>query len=554
MKQMMNSDKIKRGFEKSGQCALLHATGLTRKAFDKPFIGIASSFSDLVPGHVDMRQLERFIEKGIHTGGGHAFVFGVPAICDGITMGHIGMHYSLPSRETIADAIESVTIAHALDGLVLLTNCDKITPGMLMGAMRLDIPTIVVTAGPMLTGRYRGEKLTLVKDAFEAVGSFRAGKITEEELIQFQMEACPGVGACQGLYTANTMACLCEAMGVSMPGCGTALAVSAKKKRIAYESGEQIVALVKNEVSIRQILTKAAFENAIYVDMALGGSTNTVLHLPAIAYEGGLEIDYDDFIKINANAAYISSIQPAGDYAMEDLEFAGGIPAVMNTVKPLLQDGLSVSGKTVLDLAEAGCVTDREVIKPLDNPISSQGGIAILFGTLAPDGAVVKASAMSPEMRQFKGAAKVFDCEEDAMQAILGHQIQAGDFIVIRYEGPKGGPGMREMLAPTSALVGLGLRDQVALLTDGRFSGGTRGNCIGHVAPEAYEGGPIALIENGDEIEYDVDAGRLDLLVDAGELSRRKAQWQCPGPKIKTGYLSKYIKLVSSSREGAVCK
>jgi dihydroxy-acid dehydratase len=550
----MNSDKIKRGFEKSGQCALLHATGLTRKSFDKPFIGIASSFSDLVPGHVDMHQLERFIEKGIHSGGGYAFVFGIPALCDGITMGHIGMHYSLPSREIIADAIESVTLAHALDGLVLLTNCDKITPGMLMAAMRLDIPTIVVTAGPMLTGRYKGEKLTLVKNTFEAVGSYRAGKITEEELIQFQLEACPGVGACQGLYTANTMACLCEAMGISMPGCGTALAVSAKKKRIAYESGEQIVELVKTGTSTRQILTKTAFENAIYVDMALGGSTNTVLHLPAIAYEGGLKIEYDDFIKINAKAPYISSIQPAGDYTMEDLEYAGGIPAVMNTIKPLLQDSMSVSGKNVLELAGEGCVTDPGVIKSLDNPLSHEGGIAILFGNLAPDGAVVKASAMSPGMRKFRGAAKVFDSEEAAMEAILGHEISEGDFIVIRYEGPKGGPGMREMLAPTAALVGLGLRDKVALLTDGRFSGGTRGNCIGHVSPEAYEGGPTALINNGDQIEYDIDAARLDLLVDENELKKRKAQWQCPGPKIETGYLSKYIKLVSSSREGAVCK
>jgi dihydroxy-acid dehydratase len=550
----MNSDKIKRGFEKSGQCALLHATGLTRKALDKPFIGIASSFSDLVPGHVDMRQLERFIEKGVHTGGGYAFIFGIPAICDGITMGHIGMHYSLPSRETIADAIESVSIAHALDGLILLANCDKITPGMLMGAMRLDIPTIVVTAGPMLTGRYKGEKLTLVKNTFEAVGSYRAGKITEEELIQFQLEACPGVGACQGLYTANTMACLCEAMGISMPGCATALAVSAKKKRIAYESGERIVELIKKEIPIRQIMIKTAFENAIYVDMALGGSTNTVLHLPAIAYEGGLKIEYDDFIKISAKAPYISSIQPAGDYTMEDLEYAGGIPAVMNTIKPLLQDGISVSGKTIFELADEGCVMDHKVINSLNDPLSREGGIAILFGNLAPDGAVVKAAALSPDMRKFRGTAKVFDSEEAAMEAILGHEINEGDFIVIRYEGPKGGPGMREMLAPTAALIGLGLRDKVALLTDGRFSGGTRGNCIGHVSPEAYQGGPIALIENGDEIEYDIDAGRLDLLIDNEELRKRKAKWQCPGPKIKTGYLSKYIKLVSSCREGAVCK
>jgi dihydroxy-acid dehydratase len=550
----MNSDKIKKGFEKSGQCALLHATGVTRKAFDKPFVGIASAFSDLVPGHVDMRQLERCIEKGIHSGGGYAFVFGVPAICDGITMGHMGMHYSLPSREIIADSIESVAIAHALDGLVLLTNCDKITPGMLMGAMRLDIPAIIVTAGPMLTGRYNGQQLTLVKDTFEAVGSFRAGKITEDELIQFQLEACPGVGSCQGLYTANTMACLCEAMGMSLPGCATALAVSAKKKRIAFESGEQIVDLVKNGITARSIMTRAAFENAIYVDMALGGSTNTVLHLPAIAYEGGLEVTYEDFIRISAEAPYISAIQPSGDYTMEDLEYAGGIRAVMKTIRSLLRDSPSVSGSMVLDLAESGSAVNRAVIRPIDDPISPTGGIAILFGNLAPEGAVVKASALSPGMRRFKGLAKVFNSEEDAMQAILGQEIQPHDFIVIRYEGPKGGPGMREMLAPTSALIGMGLRDQVALLTDGRFSGGTRGNCIGHVSPEAYAGGPIALIEAGDEIEYDVDAGTLNLLAGADELKKRRANWRCPGAKITTGYLSKYIKLVSSCREGAVCK
>ncbi|MFZ5631695.1 MAG: dihydroxy-acid dehydratase [Bacillota bacterium] len=550
----MNSDKIKKGFEKTGQLALLHATGVTRGAFKKPFIGIASSFTDLVPGHADMRSLERYIEKGIHSGGGYAFILGIPAVCDGITMGHTGMHYSLPSRELIADSIESVAVAHALDGLVLLTNCDKITPGMVMAAARLDIPAIIVTAGPMLAGRYKGEKLTLVKNAFEAVGAYRAGKINDEELACFQMEACPGVGSCQGLYTANTMACLCEAMGISLPGCGTSLAVSAKKKRIAFESGEKIVELVKRGLSARKILTKAALENAIYVDMALGGSTNTVLHLPAIAYEAGIELTYGDFIGINARAPYLSAIQPSGDYTMEDLEYAGGIPAVMKVIKPLLQDNITVSGITVLELADEGLVSDQKVIRPLEDPISPEGGIAILFGNLAPEGAVVKASAMSENMRKFKGKARVFNSEEEAMKEILDGGIKPGDFIVIRYEGPKGGPGMREMLSPTSALVGLGLRDEVALLTDGRFSGGTRGNCIGHVSPEAYDGGPIALVRDGDLIEYDLEKRTLNLLVDDQSLDIRKKEWKCPGPKIKTGYLSKYIKLVSSSKEGAVCR
>lgn len=550
----MNSDKITKGFDKTGQRALLHATGVTADAFGRPFIGIVSSFSDLVPGHVDMRSLERQIEKGIHSGGGQAFIFGVPAVCDGITMGHIGMHYSLPSRELIADSIESVAMGHALDGLVLLTNCDKITPGMLMGAMRMDIPTIVVTAGPMMTGRYRGEKLTLVKNTFEAVGSYVAGKITADELTCFQLEACPGTGACQGLYTANTMACLCEAMGISLVGCGTSLAVSAKTKRIAFESGEKIVELVKKGITIREVINKNALENAIFVDMALGGSTNTVLHLPAIAYEGGYTITYDDFVEINAKSPYISAIQPSGDYTMEDLEYAGGIPAIMKTIKPFLKDNITVTGKTVLELANEGYVSDLDVIKSLDNPISEMGGIAILYGNLAPEGAVVKAAAMSPNMRKFLGKAKVFESEEEAMSAIVSNKIKQGDFIVIRYEGPKGGPGMREMLAPTSALVGLGLRDSVALLTDGRFSGGTRGNCIGHVAPEAYDGGPIALIQEDDYIEYDVDKMSLNLLVDDEELNNRKAKWRKVEPKIKNGYLAKYIKLVSSCKEGAVCK
>lgn len=550
----MNSDVIKQGYEKSGQIALIHATGVTRDALKRPFIGIASSFSDLVPGHTDMRSLERAIEKGVHSGGGQAFIFGVPAVCDGITMGHIGMHYSLPSRELIADSIESVGRAHALDGLVLLTNCDKITPGMLMGAMRLDIPVIVVTAGPMLNGHYKGDQLTLIKNAFEAVGQYKAGNLSKHELECFQLEACPGTGSCQGLYTANTMACLCEAMGISLPGCGTALAVSAKKRRIAFESGEKIVELVNRNVTIRRIITRTSLENAIFVDMALGGSTNTVLHLPAIAYEGKITLTYEDFISINARASYISPIQPAGNYTMEDLEYAGGVPAVLKTIKDLLKDHPTVSGKSIFEIADGGYVANTEVIRSLDNPIHDEGGIAILFGNLAPEGAVVKASAMSDNMRSFQGTARVFDGEDEAMKAILSHQIKAGDFIVIRYEGPKGGPGMREMLSPSSALIGLGLGDQVALLTDGRFSGGTRGNCIGHVSPEAYVGGPIALIQENDLIEYDLDKKNLNLLVNSEELENRKKNWMPIEPKIKEGYLSKYMKLVSSCTEGAVCK
>jgi dihydroxy-acid dehydratase len=468
-------------------------------------------------------------------------------------MGHVGMHYSLPSRELIADSLESVAIAHALDGLVLLTNCDKITPGMLMGALRVNIPCIVVTAGPMLTGRYRGEKLTLVKNAFEAVGSFTAGKISEEDLKHFQLEACPGAGACQGLYTANTMACLCEAMGLSLPGCATALAVSAKKKRIAFDSGMQIMELIKKDIRPASIVTRNAFENAIFTDMALGGSTNTVLHLPAIAHEAGLDIGYSLFSEIAGKAPYISAIQPSGDYTMEDLEYAGGIPAVLNAIRSKLKKNPTVAGLDILEIAARGEVSDPDVIHSPDSPISSKGGIAILYGSLAPLGAVVKSSAMTPNMRKFRGRARPYDSEGEAMQAILSGSIKAGDCVIIRYEGPKGGPGMREMLSPTSALFGLGLGDKVALLTDGRFSGGTRGNCIGHAAPEAYEGGPIALVEEGDVISYDVEAGTIDLELDPAALAKRKAAWKARPPKITTGYLAKYIKQVSSCHLGAVC-
>ena len=549
----MNSDLIKKGFDKTGQRALLYATGISPQSINRPFIGIASSFSDLVPGHIDMRTLERQIEKGIHSGGGNSFIFGLPAICDGITMGHKGMHYSLPSRELIADSLESVAAAHALDGLILLTNCDKITPGMVMGAVRLNIPFIVVTAGPMLAGHYRGEKLTLVKNAFEAVGSFKAGRIAEKELHAFQLEACPGAGSCQGLYTANTMACICEAMGLSMPGCATAPAVSSKKKRIAFESGLRLAELLHNDAAPSAIMTKRAFENAILVDMALGGSTNTVLHLPAIARETNVNVDYSLFAETAKKAVYISSIQPSGDYTMEDLEYAGGIPAVLKALLPLLKSNPTVAGKDILELAQQGEILDTDIIHPIDNPIKKGGGISILYGNLAPNGAVVKSVAMTPGMRKFRGVARPFDSEDDAMSAILGGTISPGECVVIRYEGPKGGPGMREMLAPTSALIGLGLGDTVALLTDGRFSGGTRGNCIGHISPEAYDGGCIALIEDGDIIEYDVAAGTLHLDVDPSVIDNRRRSWKTRLPKITTGYLSKYIRQVSSCHLGAVC-
>jgi dihydroxy-acid dehydratase len=405
----------------------------------------------------------------------------------------------------------------------------------------------------MLTGRYQGEKLTLVKNAFEAVGSYKAGEITDNELHNFQLEACPGAGSCQGLYTANTMACICEAMGLSLPGCATALAVSSRKKRIAFDSGYRIVELINESVSMNSIINRIAFENAVFVDMALGGSTNTVLHLPAISHEANIQLTYQDFIDIAQKASYISPIQPSGDYAMEDLEFAGGIPAVLKELLPLLKDNPTVSGVTVYTIAEKAAITDRNVIHPLDKPIHKGGGIAILYGNLAPDGAVVKVSAMTPNMKKFRGKARPFNSEEEAMNAILSNKIKPGECIIIRYEGPKGGPGMREMLSPTSALFGMGLGDKVALLTDGRFSGGTRGNCIGHIAPEAYDCGPIALVEDGDIIEYDIFSGNLTIDVPRESMEKRKANWKKREPKIKKGYLSKYIKQVSSCHLGAIC-
>ncbi len=551
---MLRSERVKKGLEKVGSRSLLYATGLSKSEMEKPFIGIASSFTDLVPGHTHLRALERCIEHGIYAGGGTAFVFGIPGICDGIAMGHLGMHCSLPSRELIADMIEMVTTAHALDGLILLTNCDKITPGMMMAACRMDIPSIVVTGGPMLSGRSKMRRLSLVKDTFEAVGRHRAGEITKEELEELECNACPGPGACQGLYTANTMACISESIGIAMPGGATALAVSAKRERISYESGERIVELVKKNITPKKIMTLKAFENAIRVDMTLGGSTNTVLHLTAIAHELGIKLPLDIFDKISKDTPHISDILPSGKYFMEDLEFAGGIPAVLKRLKPRLSNLPTVSGKTIYQIAEGARIDDEEVIRPLNRPYHEEGGIAVLRGNICPDGAVVKQTAVQENVKHFIGKAKVFNSEEEAMKAIMAKKIKAGDCVVIRYEGPKGGPGMREMLSPTAAIVGMGLADKVALITDGRFSGGTQGPCIGHISPEAAEGGPIAAIRNGDTIEIDIRKRKLELKISRTELIKRMRSIKAHKPKITTGYLARYARLVTSASTGAVMK
>ncbi len=550
----MRSDKIKKGLERAPHRSLLFATGLPREEIDKPFIGLISSFTDSVPGHIGFRDLERAIEKGVHSGGGYCFMSSVPGICDGIAMGHQGMHYSLPSRELIADIIESVVEATCFDGLVLLTNCDKFTPGMLMAAARLDIPAVVVTAGPMISGRYKTKRLSLVRDTFEAVGRCQAGEISEDEVSKLEMEACPGPGSCQGLYTANTMSCLTESMGMSLPGCATALAVSSKKRRIGYESGLKIVDLVNKGITTRQILTQAAFENAIRVDLCLGGSTNTVLHLPAIAHEAGIELELELFDKLGKESPQLTSIRPGGEDFMEDLEYAGGIPGVLNVLKDRLSDNISTSGKKIKEIAQNGEVFDNDVIRPLNNPYKKEGGIAILRGNLAPDGAVVKQSAVSKNALNFTGTARVFNSEEEGMKAIMKKEIKSGDVVVIRYEGPKGGPGMREMLSPTAAIAGMNLSDSVALITDGRFSGGTRGPCVGHISPEAMAGGPIALIEEGDKISINIPERKIDLLVSDGEMKKRREAWKAPEPKIKKGYLARYQKLVTSANTGAVLK
>ena len=548
----MRSDNIKKGIARTPHRGLLMATGVSKKNMNAPFIGIASSFSDLVPGHIGMRDLERQIEKGIHTAGGQAFVFGVPAICDGIAMGHSGMRYSLPSRDLIADCVESVVAAHQLDGIVLLSNCDKITPGMLIGALRLNIPAIIVTAGPMLDGMCRGEnKLTMVTGSFEAVGRFRKGEITEEHLLALEENSCPSAGACQGMYTANTMACLTEVMGMSLPYCSSASAVSSQKRRIAFESGMQIVELVKNDVKPSDIITKDSLRNAIIADLALGGSTNTFLHTLAIANAGEIDITLNDFEELSSKIHQIVKINPSSTLTMTDFHNAGGVPAVLKSLKAFLTDTQTVCGLSVKNIADSAWA-DEEIIPPYDKSTYTQAGLAVLYGNLAKDGCVIKTSGVAPECYEFEGTAKTFDSEEEAMSAFENDKIQAGDVIVIRYEGPKGGPGMREMLAPTSLLVGKGLGKKCALITDGRFSGATRGICVGHICPEAASGGVIALINDGDKIKIDINSRKIELLVPESEIEQRRKTLPPFEPRVKSGYLAKYARNVQDASHGAI--
>lgn len=549
----MRSDIVKKGCERAPNRALIYGTGVSKSQMNSPFIGICSSFTDLIPGHTGMRVLERFTEKGIHTGGGQAFIFSVPGVCDGISMGHSGMRYSLPSRDAIADMIECVVNAHALDGIVFITNCDKITPGMLMAAARVNVPSIVLTAGPMISGNWRMIRRDFITDSFEAASKFAKGEIDACEMDHMEENACPAEGACQGLFTANTMACLTEVMGMSLAGCATGIAGHAKKRRIAFDSGVRVVDLVRKNITPRSIMNEKAFKNAITADLALGGSTNTTLHLPAIAYEAGIKLNLDSFDALSRKTPHITSLRPGGTYFMEDLEFAGGIPAVMKTLKPLLEDNPTVSDMSVKEICDAAEIFDHDIIRSIDNPYHKEGGIAVLKGNIAPGGSVIKQSAVNPDMLVFTGSAKVYESEEDAMTAIMAGVIKNGDIVVIRYEGPKGGPGMREMLAPTAAISGLGL-SRVALITDGRFSGGTRGPCVGHISPEAAEGGVIAFVKDGDKISINVPERKISLDVDDTEIAKRRAEWKKPAPKDATGYLYKYAQSVSSANEGAIFK
>ena len=548
----MRSDNIKTGIARTPHRGLLMAAGVSRKNMKAPFIGIASSFSDLVPGHIGMRDLERQIEKGIHSAGGQAFIFGVPAICDGIAMGHSGMRYSLPSRDLIADCVESVAAAHRLDGVVLLSNCDKITPGMLIGALRLNIPCLIVTAGPMLDGECREfHKLTMVTGSFEAVGKFRNGEITEEELLALEEETCPSAGACQGMYTANTMACLTEIMGMSLPYCASSSAVSSKKRRIAFESGMQIVELVKSDTKPSDIITKDALINAITASLALGGSTNTFLHLLAVANAAGLDVTIDDFDRLSRKVHQIVKINPSSTLTMADFHNAGGIPAVVKSLGDLLAETKTVCCQTNKEIAKEAYI-NTDIIPYYKDSKYTEAGLGVLYGNIAKDGCVIKISGVAPECYEFEGTAVTFDSEEEAMEALENDRIKAGDVIVIRYEGPAGGPGMREMLAPTSLLVGKGLGKSCALITDGRFSGATRGICVGHICPEAAKGGEIALIQNGDKIKIDIPKRKIELLVTEEELEARRKNLKPFELKVKSGYLAKYAQNVQDASHGAI--
>ena len=548
----MRSDEMKRGIERAPHRSLFKALGLTDEEIDQPMIGIANSANEVIPGHLHLHQISSAVKAGIRMAGGTPMEFFTIGICDGIVMGHEGMKYSLSSRELIADSIESMAMAYPFDGLVLIPNCDKIIPGMLMSAARLNIPSIVVSGGPMLTGEFQGREIDFIT-VYESIAKVKVGEMPLEDLREIERCACPGVGSCAGMFTANSMNCLSEVLGMALPYNGTIPAVFAERIRLAKKTGIQIMELVKEDLRPSQILTKKAFENAITVDMAFGGSTNTTLHLPAIARESGIDLSFDIFNEISERTPHLCSLSPGGPHHLQDLHQAGGIPALMKELgrKDLIhQDSLTVTGRSVKENLKGKNIRNPEIIRPIEKPYHDTGGIAILFGNLAPEGAVVKRSAVDETMLKHTGPARVFNSEEEALKVILNKEIKKGEVIVIRYEGPKGGPGMREMLAPTSSIVGIGRDRDVALLTDGRFSGGSRGAAIGHISPEAAEGGPIALVKDGDKIEINIPEKKLNLLISDEEVKLRLSQWKLPKKELK-GYLKRYAKLVQSAHKGA---
>ena len=550
----MRSDAVKKGIAQAPQRSLMRALGLTEEEMKKPLVGIVSSYNEIVPGHMNLDKITEAVKMGVAMAGGTPIVFPAIAVCDGIAMGHIGMKYSLVTRDLIADSTECMAMAHQFDALVCIPNCDKNVPGLLMAAARVNVPTVFVSGGPMLAGHVKGEKRSL-SSMFEAVGSYAAGTMTEEDVYDFEGNACPTCGSCSGMYTANSMNCLTEVLGMGLKGNGTIPAVYSERLRLAKRAGMQVMELLKQDIRPRDIMTKEAFLNALTVDMALGCSTNSMLHLPAIAHEAGVELNPEMANAISEKTPNLCHLAPAGYHYIEELNEAGGVYAVMNELNKLgllHTECMTATGKTVGENIK-GCVNKNpEIIRPVENPYSKTGGIAVLKGNLAPDTAVVKRSAVVPEMQVHEGPARVFDCEEDAIEAIRGGKIVAGDVVVIRYEGPKGGPGMREMLNPTSAIAGMGLGSSVALITDGRFSGASRGASIGHVSPEAAEGGPIALVEEGDLIRINIPEHKLEVVVSDEELARRKAAWTPREPKVTTGYLKRYAKMVSSANKGAI--
>ncbi len=550
------SDEVTKGPRRSAHRSLFYALGMTAEDLSFPLVGVVNAANEIVPGHMHLDSIAQAAKAGILRAGGTPIEFPAIGICDGIAMGHEGMKYPLASRELIADSVEAMAVAHQLDGLIMVTNCDKITPAMMMAAVRLNIPAIIVSGGPMLAGRFGDRSVDLVA-TFEAAGEYEAGRLTEEELCELEQRTCPTCGSCAGLFTANSMNCMAEALGLALPGNGTIPAVDSRRLRLAKQAGARIVDMIHQNVRPRDIVTLKAMENAISVDMAIGGSTNTVLHLLAVAYEAELDVELELFDRISQRTPYLAKISPSGNHHMEDLDEAGGIPAIM---KELSRKGLihldipTVTGKTVAENIAQVSIKRPDVIRSIDSPHRPDGGLAILRGNLAPDGAVVKQSAVSPKMLVRECPARVFNSEDEAIEAILGGKIRKGDIVVIRYEGPKGGPGMREMLLPTASLVGMGLSEDVALMTDGRFSGATRGAAMGHVSPEAMEGGPIALLEDGDVVHIDIPARRLEVKLSDEELARRRANWKPAPPKVTRGYLARYAALVTSANQGAVLK